>query len=350
MGLLNTITDCITLNKPLLIVGPSGSGKSVIIHQAAESLDMGVVDLRPSQLDPVDVRGMPIINRDKDGCGAGVAWATPDFIIKVREILKQKGKKGVVLLIDEITCAAPAVQNALLQLILDRRVGPHELPDACYIIAACNKAEHGAYATPLSAPLRNRFIIVDHEPTVDEWTQWAFANNIEESVIGFIQWRPQALYNLTQNDYEPFATPRSWETVSDLIKTVCQDGANTEYLAGAVGKGAAGELRAYVDEIQHMPDLNKLIKGELTYTHDPAKPSITYAITVGLLYKVTKNVKLLDNAAEIMAALGPEFESVFFSNLIQGSDPEQLGDMLVNKSVRTWSSKNGYKPSTALVF
>ena len=352
MALIDTIINCIHINKPLLIVGPSGSGKSITVHEAAAALNLRVIDLRLALLDPCDARGLPVINRDADGCGAGVAWAEPDFITESRLTPEDKaaGIVGVILFIDEITCAAPAVQNAILQLILDRRVGPHRLGDNCYIISACNKAEHGAYATPLSAPLRNRFIIINHEPDVEEWTQWAFANGVNKDVIGFIQWRPQALYSLPKDDYAPFAAPRSWETVSDLLHTLCKDGANPVYIRGAVGSGAAEELFAYIDEIQYMPNINDLIRGKETYTHNPGKPSITYAIIVNLVYRVIKDIKLMDKAGDVATKLGSEFESIFFSNVLQGCTPEDQTTLFINKQVRVWSNKNGYRTNTALVF
>jgi hypothetical protein len=191
---------------------------------------------------------------------------------------------------------------------------------------------------------------MDIEPELTRWTKWAFSQDIDESVIGFLQWRPEALYKLPRDEHVPFPTPRSWALVSHLLNTVCKDGANSEYIAGAVGQGAAGEFAAYVDEIQFMPDLNKLIKGQEVYEHNPSKPSITYAIIVGLVYKVVENLKLTGPASEVAAGLGSEFESIFFSNLLQSVEEEKQPELIINKSVRTWSQKNGYHASTSLTF
>ena len=194
------------------------------------------------------------------------------------------------------------------------------------------------------------FTIVDIEPDLESWTRWAFASNIMDTVIGFLQWNPSALYQPAKDEHAPFPTPRSWETASYLLQTICTPDTSSAYLSGTVGHGAAGEFAAYVDEIQFMPDVDKLIAGTETYTHDRAKPSITYAIIVNLVYKVVRNIKLIDKAALVANGLGAEFESLFFSNLLQGSKEADQPKLIINKSVRTWSQRNGYQHSTALTF
>ena len=140
MDLVQTIKDFRSVNQPLLIWGPPGVGKSQMVRQAAGKDT--VIDLRLSMLDPVDLRGMPMVNRS-DECEANVTWATPDFIEEANRIIEEG--KECILFLDEMNTGAPSVQNAALQLVLDRRCGPHRLNDGCYIVAACNKASHKAH-------------------------------------------------------------------------------------------------------------------------------------------------------------------------------------------------------------
>ena len=338
MDLVQVIKDFRSINQPLLIWGPPGVGKSQMVQQAAGGDQ--VIDLRLSMLDPVDLRGMPMVNRS-ESCDANVSWARPDFI-------PEEGTG--ILLLDELNTAPPSVQNAALQLVLDRRCGPHRLGDGWYIVAACNKASHKAHVNQISAPLRNRFVIIDIEPELERWTQWAFAHNIDETVIGFLQWNPAALYSLPKDDHVAFPTPRSWALVSYLLKTIVNDDSPREYITGTVGQGAAGEFQAYVDEIQYMPDVDKLLKGTETYSHDRSKPSITYAIIVNMVYKTVKDIQLIDAAAQVANGLGAEFESLYFSNLLQGAKSKDKPSIIVNKTVRTWSQRNGHQHSTVLAF
>tara|TARA_Y100001937_G_scaffold111012_1_gene157174 strand:- start:53 stop:1069 length:1017 start_codon:yes stop_codon:yes gene_type:complete len=338
MDLVKTISDFRSINQPLLLFGPPGVGKSQMVAQAAGKDP--VIDCRLSMLDPVDLRGMPMINRGKE-CDATVNWARPDFI--------PADGQGILLL-DELNTAPPAVQNAALQLVLDRRCGPHKLGDGWYIVAACNKASHKAHVNQISAPLRNRFVILDVEPDLSRWTKWAFERKIDQTVLGFLNWKPDALYNMPKDEHAPFPTPRSWALVSYLLKTVCKDGENKDYIAGTVGAAAAGEYYAYVDEIQHMPDVDKLLDGTETYLHDPRKPSITYAIVVNLVYKTVRKIEKVDRAAQVVSGFGEEFESLFFSNLLQGAKDDDKPELIINRNVRTWTQKHGYRADTALVY
>ena len=338
MDLVQVIKDFRQINQPLLMWGPPGVGKSQMVQQAAEGDP--VIDLRLSMLDPVDLRGMPMVNRD-EACDANVSWARPDFI---------PDSGTGILLLDELNTAPPSVQNAALQLVLDRRCGPHRLGDGWYIIAACNKASHKAHVNQISAPLRNRFVILDVDPELERWTKWAFTHNIDETVIGFLQWNPSALYQLPKDDHVAFPTPRSWALVSHLLKTIFNEDSPQEYLTGTVGQAAAGEFQAYVDEIQYMPNVDKLIAGTETYEHNRAKPSITYAIIIKLVYKAVRNIQILDAAAVVANNLGAEFESLFFSNLLQSAKSADQPKIIINKTVRIWSQQNGYHHSTALVF
>ena len=129
---------------PTFIFGAPGVGKSQMVHQAADGDT--VIDVRLSMLDPVDLRGLPTVKQNCDGESV-VEWARPEFI-------PSEGK-GIIFF-DELNTAPAAVQNAALQIILDRKCGPHKLGDGWYIVAAGNKASHKAHVNPLSAPLRNR--------------------------------------------------------------------------------------------------------------------------------------------------------------------------------------------------
>lgn len=98
---------------PTFVFGPPGVGKSEQVHQAAAGET--VIDVRLSMLDPVDLRGLPTVTKGKNG--SEVEWARPEFI-------PAEGR-GIIVF-DELNTAPIAVQNAALQIILDRKCGPHK--------------------------------------------------------------------------------------------------------------------------------------------------------------------------------------------------------------------------------
>jgi len=113
---------------PVMLWGPPGVGKSQIVAQVAENHDVAIVDIRLSQMEPSDLRGIPFKNDQK------VEWAIPAMLPDV----EAHGAAGI-LFIDEITSAPPSVSAAAYQLILDRRLGEYRVPEHWAIVAAGNR-------------------------------------------------------------------------------------------------------------------------------------------------------------------------------------------------------------------
>lgn len=285
---------------PTLVFGAPGVGKSQQVRQAADGDP--VVDIRLSMLDPVDLRGLPTVH---DGW---VRWARPEF-------LPTEGKG--ILLFDELNTAPVAVQNAALQLILDRRCGPHVLGDGWYIVACGNRATHRAHVNPISAPLRNRFAVVNYEPSVPRWTRWALANDVHRDVVAFINFSPDQLVTEPNDEYGNFASPRSWERVSDFLKAGIEDG---ESLTSLVGRGSAVALEAYRSEVASMPSIQRLLAGTDTWEHDPGRLSVTYAVAMALAGHLSAAARRgsletpsVERAAIIASRLPPEIAALFFT-------------------------------------
>ena len=113
---------------PVMLWGPPGVGKSQMVAQVAEENNVEVIDIRLSQMEPSDLRGIPF--RDKDT----VEWAIPAMLPD----MKRHGSRGILFL-DEITSAAPSVSAAAYQLILDRSLGQYRVPNGWAIFAAGNR-------------------------------------------------------------------------------------------------------------------------------------------------------------------------------------------------------------------
>jgi len=173
--------------------GSPGLGKSSIVKQAAGSLGLGLVDVRATLLDPVDLRGLPRLDGDR------AIWCPPAF-------LPRDGEGALFL--DELAQAAPLVQAAFLHLTLDRRVGEYELPDGWSVVAASNRSEDRAGTHRLISPLLNHFVHLDLEVSNEDWQTWAVANAIVPEVRAFLHNRPGLLaqFDATSN---PHAFPTS---------------------------------------------------------------------------------------------------------------------------------------------
>jgi len=314
-------------NIPLLIFGGPGIGKSEICKQAAGGDE--VKDVRLSMLEPIDMRGMPVINRNGDGSQFNVEWAKPDFL--------PRDGKGVILF-DELNTADPSVQNAALQFILDRRCGPHKLGDGWWIVACGNKSSHKAHVNPLSAPLRNRFVILEMQPDFNQWRNWAINKNIHENVLGFMSSTGgQHLYSDPTDEYGNFPTPRGWTMVSHLLKSRIIE---REAIEGAIGKGAANWFLQYCNEIKVMPNIDDLLEGKAIYQDGPNKLSITYAVVSNILFRAIKNPNVIDKGAAIMLSIRPEISSLYFGGLLGQKSDKFLINVMKSQNTKDWLSKH----------
>ena len=165
--------------QPVFIWGSPGTGKSAVVNQLAAELEIALRDIRALLLDPVDLRGLPFIGKDGRS-----QWATPHF-------LPQDGEG--ILFLDELNAAPAMVQASCYQLVLDRRLGEYTLPGGWAIVAAGNRDSDRAATTRMPTPLRNRFVHIDFEVDVQEWSEWAIKANVGPEVIAFIRFRPELL-------------------------------------------------------------------------------------------------------------------------------------------------------------
>lgn len=256
----------IDAQQPVFIEGAPGIGKSQIVAQTCKRMGLDLIDIRAVLLDPVDLRGLPHVNGD-----GRAHWALPDF-------LPRKGK-GVVFL-DELNRAPTLVQNACLQLVLDRRLGEYVLPKDWAILAAGNAS--GSGVTKMDPALRSRFVFIDAEIDLADWSTWAIQSDIAPEVIAFIRWRSDLLHNFDGGKERSFPCPRSWEFVSRVTKS--SHGNKTiehELFIGSVGKGAATEYSAFLQLYRNLPNIDAILldpKGAKV----PNSPATLYAVSAAL--------------------------------------------------------------------
>lgn len=257
---------------PVMLWGPPGVGKSQLVAQVGEQHGATVIDIRLSQMEPSDLRGIPF--RD----GASVEWAIPSLLPDVH----RHGPRGILFL-DEITSAPPSVSAAAYQLILDRRLGNYLAPTGWAIIAAGNRQGDRGVTYAMPAPLANRFSHFEVEVNLDDWVAWAYAHGIDERVIGFLRFRPDLLF-----DFDPahnpvaFPSPRSWEFAHRALHKF---DAHPELLLGAlqacVGPAAGIELHAFVQSLDQLPDLDAILRGEEVSV--PREIDLQYAVASALV-------------------------------------------------------------------
>jgi AAA domain (dynein-related subfamily) len=288
---------------PAFIWGPPGVGKSSLVHAIAQRRALPVVDLRASLLDPTDLRGIPAIEAGR------AVWCPPAFLPR------EQDKPGILFL-DEINAAPPLVQASLYQLVLDRRVGEYQLPAGWWLVAAGNRQQDRAVTFRMSSALANRFVHLQFEADIDDWRSWAIRRDIDPLVVAFLAVRP-GLLQQESGESPAFATPRSWEMVSDILKRFGGIAQCRDVLPGIIGEGPSIELQRFAKQALQENYLRELVQNPSTAT-----------LPKGLdeLYLVTswfathgKDKAVAKAAAELLGRLPPEFAVVMARDMLRAS-------------------------------
>jgi hypothetical protein len=267
--------------RPVFLWGPPGIGKSEVVAEIAEELGGAIIDLRMAQMEPTDIRGIPFFNKEINK----MDWAEP-VDLPSEEFAKQY--PIVVLFLDEMNSAPPAVQAAGYQLILNRRVGKYFLPDNVVIVAAGNRDSDKGVTYRMPMPLANRFVHLEMRPDFTSWQNWAVNKGIHKDVVGYLSFAKNDIYDFdAKSSSRAFATPRSWCFVSDLLND--EDNVDSDTLfnlvSGAVGDGLAVKFMAHRKIAGKMPNPTDILSGKVKDLN-VKEISAMYSLTISMCYEL----------------------------------------------------------------
>ncbi len=271
---------------PVLLWGAPGTGKTSAITAMAEGMGWPCETVIAAIREPSDFAGLPIVANGE------VQFAPPRWAQR----LATQGRG--VLFLDEISTAPPAVQAALLRVVLERVVGDLPLPDGVVVIAAANPPEQAADGWDLAAPLANRFCHLDWTVDAAAFTQ-GLVNGFETPTVptlpenweddipytrgliaAFIGVRPGLVCELPSDAARAgrgWPSPRTWDMAARLWAAAGAAGASTEaetaLLTGALGEGPGIELLMWQLEMD-LPDPEDVLANpdafEVPERHDRA--------------------------------------------------------------------------------
>jgi hypothetical protein len=309
-GAKSAIRKAFKKQRPIFLWGPPGIGKSDIIHQLGAEMDAHVIDIRLSLWEPTDIKGIPYfdVNQNK------MVWGSPSELPD--EALASQ-HPHIILFLDEMNSAAPSVQAAAYQLILNRRVGQYHLPKNVLIVAAGNREADKGVTYRMPAPLANRFVHLEMRVDFDDWSQWATSNKVHPDVVGYCTFAKKDLY-----DFDPksasrsFATPRSWSFVSELLED--DDTAEStlmDLVSGAIGEGLAIKFIAHRKMSSKLPKPEDILSGKVKKLDSKIEISAMYSLTVSLCYE-------LKDAADKSDKKFNEMSSNFFQFIMDNFETE----------------------------
>lgn len=273
---LEAFTLAVAADLPVLLWGEPGIGKTAALTQLAEALELPLTTVIASVHEPSDFSGLPVVGDDP--AEQGVPLAPPDWAVRL-----VRAGRGLLFL-DELSTAPPAVQAALLRLVLERRIGALRLPPGVRIVAAANPRSSAADGWELSPPLANRFVHLQwvHDPEVvvrglgGTWPRATLprldprrlpdaVDFARRAVCGLLAARPELVHRLPSGEGRrggPWPSPRSWESTLRLVAFATAADVSRDVLSllvrGTVGDGPGLELLASVDRMD-LPDPETLL-------------------------------------------------------------------------------------------
>ena len=279
-GARKSIMKCFDKKRPMFLWGPPGIGKSEVVADITAEMGGLMIDLRLGQMDPTDIRGIPFYNKELNK----MDWAPPIDLPDEETAAKYP---VVVLFMDEMNSAAPAVQAAAYQLVLNRRIGKYFLPDNVVMIAAGNRESDKGVTYRMPTPLANRFVHIEMKPDFATWQEWAVKNQIHKDVVGYLSFAKQDLYDFdAKSSSRAFATPRSWVFVSELLEDEdIDDVTATDLISGTVGEGLAVKFQAHRKIAGRLPKPEDVLSGK-EKDLKVKEVSAMYSLVISLCYEL----------------------------------------------------------------
>lgn len=324
----------------VMLWGPPGIGKSQAVRQIGKELEKStgkkahMTDVRLLLFNPIDLRGIPTANAEK----TLAVWLKP-------QIFQMDPDDGVIniLFLDEISAAPQSVQAAAYQITLDRVIGEHRLPENCIVIAAGNRVTDKSVAFKMPKALSNRLLHIEVDGSFNSWKEWAIKAGVNDKVIGFLSFRQNHLMNFDPSSEEyAFATPRSWEMVSNILNHVDPD-VDKMYslIAGVIGTGLAIEFRTWAKVYNDLPNIEDIFDGK-----QPGLPTGTdamYALCAAMtayarahkddMHRIANSIKYADR-------MPPDFSTVLFKDYMY-IEPDYRAKLLRIPEFSAWLSTKG---------
>lgn len=246
------IINDLPTNISVLLVGKHGIGKSCLVKQLAIQKNIPLIDIRLAECEPGDLKGLPYIVNGK------TYFATPDFfpihdedreeIEKTLNIKINPSPKEGILFFDELNRANRDVQQAVFEIILDRRLSGKRIQEGWRIFSAINDDDSLYQVISMDPALLSRFCVIKLNPTVEEWLEWA-EGKISPVIISFIKNHPDLL-DPTKSQIEScvanmeiIPSRRSWAMFSEAFEKMQDKNKNKVLLLASTFVGSSVALR-----------------------------------------------------------------------------------------------------------
>ena len=332
--------------RTILVQGHMGTGKSSLLNMLSDELPSHAAcyfDCTTKDLGDITI---PNLAKMEDGTGY-VSYLT-------NEELGAHLDKPIILMVDEYGKANPAVKNAMLRLMLERKIGSYTLHPDSLVFATTNLGAEGV-GDLLPPHARNRITVITmRKPDNMEWIEWGINNEIDHTLLGWCKDNPQLFAGFEgvkdpeENPYiyhpreqrTAFVTPRSLEAASDWLKERASydDQTLTGLLMGTIGARGAMDLMAFVKLADQLPSLES-IKQDPQNAKVPESASAVCMVVYRTLASLEKD--WINPWMDYMVRLDKEAQGMF-ANGVRAPKYSKQSMVMTNKKFTDWAMTNNY--------
>lgn len=206
--------------RPIFMVGAPGIGKTAIMKQIAEELNVALVSYSMTHHTRQSALGLPVITKKNyGGTMYDVSkYSMSEIIAATYDVMEETGYKEGILFLDEINCVSETLAPSMLQFLQYKIFGQHRLPDGWIVVTAGNPPEYNKSVREYDIVTLDRLKVLNVEPNFDVWKEYAINNSIHGSIISFLEVKKEYFYIVeTTASGKNYVTARGWEDLSKMI-------------------------------------------------------------------------------------------------------------------------------------
>ena len=285
-------------NVPCFIMGSPSTAKSYTVKQLCEEEGLYMIDIRLSQMLPMDLLGLPKVMEMPTSNGEAGAFSTyiPFDTFPLEGCKIPDGYKGFCIFFDEANQADKYVQGALYRIVLDRMVHTYKLHPETRIILAGNKLSDNAVASKMSSALKSRMTWINVDIDKKEFLQFVEDRVVKGEwnpiILAFLNFRPELINNFNpKKDVETYACGRTWEFLSKELDNGLLDLGQEIYvpaITGTIGEVASIEFTSFLQIMNSLPSI-KQIETDPLKAPLPSESGAKYALGAYLAEKVNNS-------------------------------------------------------------
>ena len=206
--------------RPILMIGAPGIGKTAIMEQIAAELKIGLVSYSMTHHTRQSALGLPfIVKKSYGGSEYSVSeYTMSEIIASVYDTIEATGSSEGILFLDEINCVSETLAPAMLQFLQYKTFGRHRVPEGWIVVTAGNPPEYNNSVREFDIVTWDRLKRLDVEADYEAWKEYAYSKGTHGAIITYLDIKKDDFYRIeTTVDGKSFVTARGWSDLSDII-------------------------------------------------------------------------------------------------------------------------------------